>query len=476
MSRHLSLCLALASVAGAASGAPAVQSSSDQAEQVFLTIYNAGRALVRELRTVELPAGELDLEYADVAAQIDPTTVHITSLSHPGQLGVLEQNFEFDLLSPERLLENFVGRDITIRSRSTADPNQTLSRTGTLLSVQGGRIVRTPEGLILNPEGEISVPGDTGDLRAEPTLVWLLSNAAAGAHQLEASYLTTGLSWHADYVAVVNEDDTRMDLTAWVTIENRSGATFRDARLKLVAGTPNIVQPPQMQDLYMMERAAVAAAPGAPQFTEQAFFEYHLYTLQRPTTVRDMQTKQMSLFTAGDVPVTKRFLFEAQQLYPWFQTGGQRGEPEHVQVVVEFENSEANRMGMPMPQGTVRLYKADPDGALQFIGEDRIEHTPRDERVRLQVGEAFDVVAERVQTAFRQVAGNDTEQDWEITVRNHKDEAITVTLVEHAGGDWTIRQESQGHSDVDATTFEYTVEVPAHGSATVTYTIHFDND
>lgn len=467
----LALLLTGAVMAAPTEVVPTVHSDEDQTQEVHLTVYNDNLALVREVRTVALPRGLLNLEYADVAAQIDPTTVHIASLTDPSAVAVLEQNFEFDLLSPDRLLENFIGRTINFTTRSSTDPDRTVTRAGTLLSVQGGRIVETDGQIFINPDGEISVEADTGSLRARPTLVWLLRSADAGEQSLEASYLTGGISWEADYVAVINEDDTRLGLTGWVSIDNRSGATYRDARLKLVAGTVHRAPPDAQFAGELMARTAAPAA--APQFQEEQFFEYHLYTLQRPATVRDRQIKQMTLLTAEGVDILKRYIFESPQIWPGYQAPGRRGQPEHVQVRIEFDNSEANHMGMPLPQGTVRMYRADAEGALQFVGEDRIQHTPRDERLRLRVGEAFDIVAERIQTDFQQLLGDRTQQSWEVTVRNHKDEAVRVTLVEHATGDWEIVTSSHPFEKIQQDTFETTVEVPARGETVVTYTIRF---
>jgi hypothetical protein len=474
----LALVAALVSgvMAAPAQTGPAVQtvhSDNTQTHEMHLTIYNDNLALVREIRDVTLPTGEINLEFADVAEKIDPTSVHIASLTNPNRLGVLEQNFEYDLLSPDRLLENFLGRTVRFTTRSSTDPGLEVSRTGTLLSVQGGRIIQTDEGLVINPTGELSVEADTGDLRSKPTLIWLLRNGSPAQQSLEASYLTSGISWKADYVGIVSSDESHIDLTGWVTIDNQSGATYRDAGLKLVAGT--VHRAPQPQERLYMARGAVAEVAGLPQFQEEQFFEYHLYTLQRPTTVRDRQTKQMTLLTADGVGITKRYLFEAPQIYSRTRTGGSRGEPEHVKVKVEFDNSESNHMGMPLPQGTVRLYRADSEGALQFLGEDAIQHTPRDERVRLTVGEAFDIVAERVQTNYQELLGDRTQQSWEITVRNHKDEAVTVTLVEHPAGDWDVTTSSHPFNKTESDTFEIPVEVPANGETVVTYTIRFQN-
>ncbi len=467
----ITLVLTLALAGGAA--AAVVHSDAEQTTEVFLTVYNSDLALVREVREVPLPEGVLDLEFADVAARIDPTTVHITSSSHPGRMAVLEQNFEYDLLSPDRLLENFIGRPISFLTRSSTDPAQTVRRAGTLLSVQGGRIIDADGEIVINPTGEIHVEADTGALRAEPTLVWLLQSGADATHTLEASYLTSGISWDADYVAVVNNTDTALDLTGWVTIDNHSGATYEDARLKLVAGDVNRAQP----ERFMFGRGmAMDGIAGAPQFQEESFFEYHLYTLQRPSTVRDRQTKQMTLLTADGVEILKRYIFDSPRLYTSYRTGGERGEPQHVSVTLEFDNAEENNMGMPLPRGTVRMYRADSDGALQFVGEDNIDHTPRDERLRLRVGEAFDVVAERIQTDFRELMGHRSEQDWEITVRNHKEEDITVTLAEHAFGDWTIVRSSHPHEQMSSDAFEFNIPVPADGETKVTYTIRFDED
>lgn len=464
--------MAISLVVSASAGV--VRSSSDQTEQVFLTIYNDNLALVREVREVELPEGVFDLEFADVAAQIDPTTVHITSLSHEGGLGVLEQNFEYDLLSPDRLLENFIGRTVNFTSRSSTDPATQVRRSGTLLSVQGGRIIESDGEIVINPAGELSVEADTGDLRAEPTLVWLLQSTVDGTQTIEASYLTHGISWDADYVAVIDNNDASMDLTGWVTIDNQSGATYSDASLKLVAGEVNRVQQPEMYYEAVPMRAGVAM--DMQQFQEESFFEYHLYSLQRPSTIRDRQTKQMTLLSADNVAVQRQYIFRSPQMSTWYRAVGQTGEPQHVNVVMEFDNSEDNNMGMALPKGTVRMYRADSDGALQFIGEDSIDHTPRDETIRLDVGEAFDIVAERVQKDFRELMGRRSEQDWEITIRNHKDEDVTVTVAEQAYGDWTIVHASNDHEQISASEFDFNVDVPAHGETVVTYTIRFQED
>jgi hypothetical protein len=471
---RVALCLTLSLALAASLSAGVVHSDSEQTTQVYLTIYNDNLALVREVREASLPAGVLDLEFADVAAQIDPTTVHIASQNHPDALAVLEQNFEYDLLSPDRLLENFIGRNVRfIQPLSTGDQTHRVVE-GRLLSVQGGRIIESDGEIVINPHGEIHVEADTGDLRAEPTLVWLLESGGENDHTLEISYLTSGISWEADYVAVVNNTDTGLDLTGWVTIDNRSGATYGDANLKLVAGDVNRAQQPQV----MMDRmrGMELAMAQAPQFQEESFFEYHLYSLQRPATVRDRQTKQMTLLTADAVGIVKRYIFESPWYNPWYRHTAQPNNPEHVSVVVEFDNSEENNMGMPLPKGTVRLYRGDSDGALQFIGEDNIDHTPRDERLRLEVGQAFDVVAERTQMDFRELMGDRTEQDWRIVVRNHKDEDITVTLSERANGDWTVTRESHPHEQISSDRLEFTVDVPANGETEVTYTLHFRND
>lgn len=451
---------------------------------VNLTIYNQNFGLVKDVRDVTLNTGINFVRFADVAAQIDPTSVSFASLTAPNAVVVREQNYQYDLIDPTTILAKSIGKTLKFRQ---IGPSGTMREfTGTLLnspratvadpsggsSVRWqGLVVRTPEGVVLNPAGEIELSELPPGLISKPSLLWKLESTKAGEHQTEIAYQTAGMNWHADYVAVLNKDDNQLDLTSWVTLDNKSGASYKNAALKLMAGDVRKVQD---EERYMRGAQAVdAAAPMAPQpqFQEQAFAEYHLYTLQGKTDVNDNETKQLSLFNANQVPAHKSFVYDPAPTvyYPWMSGGGDRSKK--VAVKIEVDNSEKNHLGMPMPKGKVRVYKRDADGALQFIGEDLIDHTPRDEKIRLYIGDAFDVVGERRQVTSQRINDRVTRETYEISLRNHKDKEVTVTAVEHAGGTWKILSSSHEYKKKDASTFEFNVAVPANGEVKITYEI-----
>lgn len=436
---------------------------------VSVTVYNVNLALVRETRTLTTErAGLSTLRFMDVPSAINPRTVHLKSLTDPGGLSIYEQNFEFDLISPDKLMEKYVGRDVEIVEQ--ADDLTMRAERATLLSVNGGPVYRIGDRIVLNQGGKVTLPGVPEDLVARPTLVWTINAARPGRQEIEASYLTEGMTWSADYVAVIDADDEATDLNGWVTIDNSSGAGFRDATLKLVAGDVRRVLPSKM----MMADAAVAEryvpAPPPPAFAEEAFFEYHLYTLDRPTTIKDNQTKQLSLFQAAGVPVTKKLLLVGQ---PWWYRSqqGTLTRDEKVAVVLEVKNAKEGGLGIPLPKGIVRVYKKDRSGAEQFVGEDRIDHTPKDETIKLHVGEAFDVVADRTQTDFRSISPRQSESGYEVSIRNRKEVDATVTVREPVGGDWTLLSSSVPGKKVDAGTLEFEVKVPAGEEVKLTYRV-----
>lgn len=449
-----------------AQGPPGYQSTADQRQSVAITVYNQNFGLVREVRDATLTRGQVALEFRDVAAQIQPETVHIRSLGRAGSLRVLEQNYQYDLLSPQKLLEKYVGRMVKVyryNDRTGRDEEYDAE----VLSVNNGPILRIGDEITFNFPGRFSFPEIPENLIAKPTLVWLLDTRDA-RQQLEVSYLTGNLNWKADYVFVINEDDTAGDLMGWVTLTNQSGATYENAQLKLVAGDVQRVGAGR-RDQMMLEAARAMEAP-APQFQEESFFEYHLYTLQRPTTLRDNEQKQVTLLEGEDVGVNKRLIFYG---VPYYYRGsyGQVMSNQKVGVYLDVQNSEENRLGIPLPKGIVRVYKADASGSQQFIGEDQIDHTPRDERIRIKMGEAFDVVGDRRQMDYRVISSCVAESSWGITLRNHKDEDAEVQIVEPVGGDWEILSSSHRAERVDAFTFTFTVPVPARGEVKVEYRI-----
>lgn len=438
----------------------------DQSSQqdVAVTVYNNNYGLIREVRQVNLPVGEIELEFRDVAAQIDPTSVAFRSLTAEGKLQILEQNYRYDLLNRNTLLNRYLDRELTF-IRYASDSLKREERVGTLISNQGDLIVRFNERIEINPQGTIALTELPQDLLARPTLVWLLDNQHQGKQKIETSYLTNGMSWHADYVAILDKDDSEIDLTAWVTLENRSGASYRNAVLKVVAGDVKrvyLARAPVAQELQFN-----AARVDPSRMKEESFFEYHLYSLERRTDLANNETKQISLLSRDNVSVSKRLSIESvSQVY-----GFDRSEiKSNAKVTLRLENSEENGLGLALPGGRVRVYKADSSGALQLIGEERIKHTARDEQIDLTMGQSFDVVAERKQTSFRKRGERESEVSYAIEIRNHKDIMQEVTLIEHISGDWIITEESQQHRKVDSGTIEYQVSVPARGASNVNYT------
>ena len=441
-------------------------------QSVNITVYSSNLGLVRETRRLTLSSGRIALRFADVTAQIRPETVHLGSLTTPASLRILEQNYQYDLLNPAKLLDKFVGKQITLVLRHYQNNTETFEPVqATLLSNNGGQVWRINGQIVINPSNiaEMRFPDLPKNLVATPTLVWDIENRETGSQTVEASYLTAGMNWRADYVLLANADDTKGDLQGWVTLTNSSGATFEDAHLQLVAGDVNRVSEDRNATVagVMMKNARIDEA----QFQEQGFFEYHLYTLQRPTSIRDNETKQVSLLEAAGFDVKKEFVLNGQRYY---YTGyNNPGQPikEKVGVYMQFRNSQQNKLGMPLPAGTVRLYKKDDKGNQQFIGEDRIDHTPKDEDVRVKVGDAFDIVAERKQTDYKVIARNVYEYAYEIKIRNHKDGAVNVIVNEPIGGDWEMVSSSFEAKKTAAFAAQFNVPVAKDGEATLSYRV-----
>ena len=441
-------------------------------QSVNITVYNSNLGLVRETRRLTLPPGLIALRFADVTAQIRPETVHLASLTAPASLRILEQNYQYDLLNPGKLLDKFVGKEITLVMRRYQNNTETFEPVqATLLSNNGGQVWRINGQIVINPTNitEMRFPDLPKNLVATPTLVWDLENRESASQMVEASYLTAGMNWRADYVLLVNADDTKGDLQGWVTLTNSSGATFEDARLQLVAGDVNRVSDQRTYDMAVT--MARKSAESESQFQEQGFFEYHMYTLQRPTSIRDNETKQVSLLEAAGFEVKKEFVLNGQHYY---YTGyNSPGQPikEKVGVYVQFRNSQQNKLGMPLPAGTIRLYKKDDKGNQQFIGEDKIDHTPKDEDVRAKVGDAFDIVAERKQTDYKVIARNVYEYAYEIKIRNHKDGPIAVVVNEPIGGDWEMLSSTFEAKKTAAFAAQFNVPVAKDGEATLSYRV-----
>ncbi len=476
--RFLAAALLLCAAPPALAAQEPVVSGPEAARGVSLTVYNGNFGVVREQRRIPLRSGRNLVRYEGVARHIDPTSVAIRSLTAPGAVAVREQNYQFDLVSPEALLEKSVGRTVRYVALDAQGARRIVVE-GTLLSPpsSGGVVVRTADGrFVLNPHGMVEVGDVTDGLVSRPSLLWSLDVTQAGEHDTQVSYITGGMTWKADYVAVVREDEARVDLTGWVTLDNRSGATYRDARLQLMAGDVRRIQDVALEGLVVTAQAErmPPPPPPAPAFAQEAFFEYHLYTLDGTTTVANNETKQMSLLSATDAGVARRLVFDVAA--PWWASRARRpGDGtsttgDKLGIVLELRNSRENRMGMPLPRGKVRVYKGDRTGNLQFVGEDLVDHTPRDETVRLYIGDAFDVVGERKVMDTRQVSDRVQEQTVQVSIRNHKDAAAQVAVVEHLQGDWEILRSSHRWEKKDATTVELPLSVPRDGETVVTYT------
>ena len=447
--------------------APLTSTLKDQ-QNVSVTIYNSNVGLVKDTRLIELKPGVHELKFMDVPAKIDPTTVHIKSLLNGLSLTVLEQNYEYDLLSPQKLLEKFVGQKVQLATINPETKKEQIVE-ATLLSTQGGNIFQIGDKIHVGHHGRILLSKIPENLIAQPTLVWMLENKFSKPQKLEASYLTSGINWKADYVAVLNKLDTFTDLTGWVTIDNRSGATYQNALLKLVAGDIHRVQPDMRMDYA---RPMAAAKEASQQFKEESFFEYHLYTLDRRTAVKDNQTKQMTLLDANQIPIKKLFIFSGHPQYYYYRHD-QRSAKQKVGVFLELENTKKNNLGMPLPKGTIRVYKEDKDGSLQFVGEDRIDHTPKDEKFKIKIGEAFDVVGEKIQAEYKHLGFNLYEVAFEVSLRNHKKEDIKVLVEEPIPGDWEMLSNTHPYEKLSAHLIRFEVAVAKDKEVKVKYKIRF---
>jgi hypothetical protein len=459
--------------AAAPAPAPAQDASTleDQTE-LSLTVYNSDLALVRDVRTLQLSRGVSDLRFMDVAATVNPATVHFRSLTEPSRLGVLEQNYEYDLLEPEKLLRKYVGRDVTlVRTRQEAGTVREEAVTARLLSYNNAPVWQIGGEIVTGyPSSHIRFPELPGNLFARPTLIWSLNNEGGTRHRVEASYLATKLSWNADYVLTVARDDKSADLDGWVTITNGSGTGFRNASLQLVAGELNRVRQAfgRMEADLMTARAASVAEQ---KMTQEAFSDYHLYTLERKTTVNNNQTKQVSMLGASAFPVAKQYVVNGQSFY--YRNVQNPGAPikDVVQVFYQFKNETKSGLGLPMPSGTVRVYQSDSKGGVQFVGEDHIDHTPKDETLKLKIGNAFDVIAERKQLDFQKIASNVYEVEYEVVVRNHKTTPITVEINEPIGGTWRIVRSTHEATKTDAWAAQFHVPVAADGTGRLNYRV-----
>jgi len=453
---------------------PADAATTTQKDQVDLnvTVYNSNLALIRDVRQIHLASGVSPLRFEDVAAAIMPATVHFRSLSEPAELAVVEQNYEYDLLDAQKLLQKYVGREITlVHGEEQASSTKWVETKAILLADNNNQPVWKIGNEIVTgmPTSWYRFSEMPGNLYSRPTLVWTLDNRGAVAQKVEASYLTNNMNWNADYVLTVSRDEKTGDLDGWVTLTNNSGASYENAKLQLVAGEIHQVAPIAVQAMSVagMERAV----PAPPQFQQENMSEYHLYTLGRRTSIQNNESKQISLLSGTGVPIEKFLAVEGQSYYYRNQQGIGNPIPEPVKVYYRFKNEEKGGLGMPLPAGTVRVYQVDSKGGIQFVGEDRINHTPKDETLKIYVGNAFDVVCERKLIDYKKLDKNLYEMEFQITLRNHKDAPVTVEAREPLGGDWEVVNSNLKWTKLDATTISFEIPVDKDGAATLDYRV-----
>jgi hypothetical protein len=473
--RRLLACCALTALATSSFAAESdeIRSTLQDQQDVAVTIYNDNLALVKDQRKIKLKSGLNSLALRDVSAQIRPETALLRSLTSTGSLSVLEQNFDFDLLTPQKLLEKYVGKTVGIIRMNPATGVETTEQ-AQVLSANNGVVLKIGDRIETGIPGRIVYNDVPANLRDRPTLVVQLQNKSAAEQNVELSYLTGGLGWKADYVAELNANEDRLDLSGWVTLTNTSGTSYRNAKLQLVAGDVNRVREQRPVAMDAIRAKSMAMAEAAPM-AEESLLEYHLYTLDRPTSIAESQTKQVALLSASGVPARKELVLRGADYY-YQSSYGDLGQKMKVGVFIEFDNKESAHLGMPLPKGILRVYKKDSSGNAQFVGEDAIDHTPKNETVRLKLGDAFDVTADKKQTDFKKLPnpakGNSLfESAYEIVLKNAKKEPVTVTVQEPIPADWKILKSSHAAEKASSNTAVWHIEVPAEGKATLTYRV-----
>lgn len=475
------------------------QQIAGERTSVDLTVYNSNMALVREERPIAFVKGLNRIIVPDIPATIDGTSLHFASLTDPTSVMILEQNYQYDLVHQAKLLEKYIGKEIefirldeatkkeySVKAKLLATGWQPQMQYGgsTSAYVYGGQMIVEIGGKVeIGPSGRITLPSLSEGLILKPQLEWLVNSGRDGQQKTEISYLANGITWNCNYVALLDNKDSGLDLTGWVSLTNNSGTSFRNAGLKLVAGDVNRVQEqrgyaPQLA--MKMERDM-----NAPQFQQKELFEYKLYSLQRHTDLSSDETKQIELTSGHNIPAMKLFVYDGMAdnwkmyynnySYRSQESFGQQSNAK-VGVFVSFRNDEKSGLGIPLPKGKVRMYKRDDDGKEQFIGEDEIDHTPKDEEVKLYLGNAFDIVGERKQSNFKNIVpGHMIEETFEIALRNHKSEPVEVHVYEHPWrwSEWDIVKHSAEWKKIDQTTIDFSVKLKKDEEKTVSYSIRY---
>ncbi|MBZ0155659.1 MAG: DUF4139 domain-containing protein [Alphaproteobacteria bacterium] len=475
MNKRYCLCLvffltaAIFSLAGSASGiSSGISSGIESQTGVEVTVYNSNIGLVKDKRKIVLEKGVNELRFMEVPSRIIPASVSVESLTDGKGVRVLEQNYEFDLINPRKLLDKYVGKEVKLYTRNPYTEREEIVTATVVANNEGGPVFRIGDELTFGHPGRVIFPSLPENLIPRPTLMWFVHNDTPGEHVIEAAYLTQGISWNADYVVALSRDDSQADISGWVTIDNRSGTTYRDAKLKLVAGDVNrVMDTKEMRtDIQPMTMKAMAV----PSFRESAFSEYHLYSLQRTSTIKDNQTKQIGFLDADAVKAQKEYVSIGEDSF--FRGSYNEDMPnQRVGVFIRIENRKENGLGIPLPRGIVRVYKRDGEGALQFAGEDAVDHTPKDEKIRVKLGDAFDIAVVRKQTGWRKIVSDTYEAAYRISVRNRKEEDVTIKFVEPIPGDWKILESSHGYTKSSSSHAEFVVATPKDKETVLSYTV-----
>ncbi|MBD3345253.1 MAG: DUF4139 domain-containing protein [Chitinivibrionales bacterium] len=432
-----------------------------------ITVYNANIGLVKDTRTITMPRGKVKVYFEGVAADILPSSVTATSTSNSGSFTILEQNYEYDLINRNKLLNKYVGKRLRIIQWNEYQ-DRTITTEANLISNNDGPVYRVEDKIYLDHPGYVVLPALPEGLVAHPTLIWLAENRTEKAHTLEASYLTENINWKANYILLVYDNKRRADLNGWVTLDNRSGASFPNATLKLVAGKVNRVQ--QSPGFDRRRYRGLGKAEAAEEVGEEALSSYHLYTIARPVNIDQAQTKQIRFFGTSKISVAKEYLIEgSSRFFRGRYTGRDVEAP--VLVIYSLTNSRRRGPGRPLPAGIIRGYVEDSEGQRQFIGEDRIDHTPVNKTVKLEMGAAFDITAERRQTAYNRVSTQLYESAWEIEVKNQTESSVRVDIIEHFDDNWEITQKSHSYEKFDAFTVKFTLNIPKKDKNTLTYRV-----
>lgn len=457
------------SSAGEKASVPSFESSAADRRALSLAIYSQNLALVREKRAFNRPGGILRLRFSDISEKIIPSSVAVESECG---LKVLEQEYQYDLLAVDKLLEKYIGREVTLErlDKRTNTPEKV---TGILLSLDGGRIMKFGDRVEIDPEGRFILPEVPENFVTRPSLTWLMDSGKNGGCMLDVSYLTTGIFWSCDYVLELDHEKSAAELSGWVSIDNRSGAEFQDAELILVAGELNRAVSSSSDRIQMLEMKAapqMAAQAAGGSFEREESFEYYRYCLQRKTNLPDKQVKQIELFRLEGLKPERIYRLEGGQNF-YFGPMGETPREEQVPVYLEWVNGGANYPGMPLPAGLVRIYETEPGGAKFFSGEDRIGHTPAERKISLKAGKAFDLVAERKQTEFKRLSDRLRQVSMEIKLVNRKKEAVIVQVEEVFPGDWKITGSSHPYEKLSSNRVKFSPGVPPGGTVTVVYSV-----